>query len=375
MRFMRISFALAALCFLAACTDAGSGDTANDLVAANMLAPDNADPVAAIPADAPDSHAKPAPGELGVFKNWTVGCDNLKTCKAVALSPEDGEFASTLMSITRDGGTDGAFVVHINGQKVPAIPIIVAVDGKPVARGGTASDEGVAFTGADARTIAREAANGNQISLTGAKGDQATVSLAGLSAALRYMDAEQGLAGSTTAIVARGDATARITAPKLPVIRAAALANDKSTKLSDEAIDTLRKTNNCEIANFMTDPPTPDYAPLGSGKTLMLLPCDSGAYNLMAIPFVIGANGTPEVAKFDAETGMSEPGATVQLVNAAFDGRVLGTFAKARGLGDCGISQQFVWDGTQFRLSEQSEMGECRGSTDYITTWRAAVLR
>ena len=28
-----------------------------------------------------------------------------------------------------------------------------------------------------------------------------------------------------------------------------------------------------------------------------------------------------------------------------------------------------------FRLVEQSEMGECRGSTDYITTWRALVRR
>lgn len=82
-------------------------------------------------------------------------------------------------------------------------------------------------------------------------------------------------------------------------------------------------------------------------------------------------------ARFDAPTGMD--GETVTdapyLVNACYDQgtRRLATFAKRRGLGDCGVTQQFTWDGSYFRLVEQTEMGECRGSVDYITTWRAAV--
>jgi hypothetical protein len=32
-----------------------------------------------------------------------------------------------------------------------------------------------------------------------------------------------------------------------------------------------------------------------------------------------------------------------------------------------------VWDGTSFRLTEASSMGECRGALEWITTWRAAV--
>jgi Protein of unknown function (DUF1176) len=45
---------------------------------------------------------------------------------------------------------------------------------------------------------------------------------------------------------------------------------------------------------------------------------------------------------------------------------------KGRGLGDCGSSQNFVWDGTMFRLVEARVMGECRGAADFLTVFRAA---
>ncbi|HTG39817.1 DUF1176 domain-containing protein [Sphingomonas sp.] len=54
---------------------------------------------------------------------------------------------------------------------------------------------------------------------------------------------------------------------------------------------------------------------------------------------------------------------------------MLASYAKGRGIGDCGVSQRFIWDGPRFRLIEQAEMSECRGSIDYITTWRAMPVR
>ena len=47
---------------------------------------------------------------------------------------------------------------------------------------------------------------------------------------------------------------------------------------------------------------------------------------------------------------------------------------KGRGLGDCGSGQDYVWDGKRFRLVQQTDLGECRGMLDYITTWRAQVI-
>jgi len=54
---------------------------------------------------------------------------------------------------------------------------------------------------------------------------------------------------------------------------------------------------------------------------------------------------------------------------------VLTGYAKGRGLGDCGLVQSLVWDGTRLRLTEQSEMRECRGNPNYLTTWRTRVVR
>ncbi|MFY0010917.1 DUF1176 domain-containing protein, partial [Acinetobacter baumannii] len=42
-----------------------------------------------------------------------------------------------------------------------------------------------------------------------------------------------------------------------------------------------------------------------------------------------------------------------------------------RGVGDCGLGARYVWDGTRFRLIEMRMMDECRGSTNWLTVWRA----
>jgi hypothetical protein len=61
------------------------------------------------------------------------------------------------------------------------------------------------------------------------------------------------------------------------------------------------------------------------------------------------------------------------LTNGGWDAktRTLSSYAKGRGIGDCGVSQTYAWDGTRFRLIDQNVMGECRGSIDYITVWTA----
>ena len=61
------------------------------------------------------------------------------------------------------------------------------------------------------------------------------------------------------------------------------------------------------------------------------------------------------------------------LVNASWDAKTgqLMSYAKGRGLGDCGSSQSYVWDGSTFRLIEMRMMNQCRGAWDWIPLWRA----
>ena len=123
----------------------------------------------------------------------------------------------------------------------------------------------------------------------------------------------------------------------------------------------------------------PETYRLDAAHTLVMVLsiCGNGAYNYFTKALIIPNSGTPvAVAKFNAPSIMGEPGnADPGLVNASYDAKTrrLATYAKGCGLGDCGMTQQFAWDASRFRLVEQSEMGECRGSVDYIRTWRAAV--
>jgi hypothetical protein len=47
--------------------------------------------------------AAPQPGELKTFKDWTVGCDNVRACHAVALMPEQGNWDKRLTMSLRRG--------------------------------------------------------------------------------------------------------------------------------------------------------------------------------------------------------------------------------------------------------------------------------
>jgi hypothetical protein len=56
-----------------------------------------------------------------------------------------------------------------------------------------------------------------------------------------------------------------------------------------------------------------------------------------------------------------EENATLVSPSLSDDGKILSSFNKGRGLGDCGVSTDWAWDGQTFRLTEYRSMGYCRG--------------
>jgi hypothetical protein len=111
----------------------------------------------------------------------------------------------------------------------------------------------------------------------------------------------------------------------------------------------------------------------------VLVPCGAGAYNFSAVPVI--ATGIPgrrsfRFAVFDYQPGWSQDAGHPVLVNASWspESSLLESYAKGRGIGDCGSSESYVWDGVRFRLVEASAMGECRGAWHWITTWSAKVV-
>lgn len=316
----------------------------------------------------------PKPGEVKTFKDWAVGCDNAKRCTLASLGQGSGAVPDVVMMIQREAGPEGMVRIELTALNRAAKPASLLIDGKR--RDGllTPTADGALATGAPAAALAADLVNARTLAVANPAGRTiATLSTSGTAAALRYIDAVQGRANTVTALAARGlkGADTVPVAPALPVIAAPKPAGRASLPTPAQ-IGALRRSARCDdeaAANIKAQP----FA-LGTGRTLVLIPCSAGAYNLSSAVFLI-ENGKPRPAGFDAPTGFGEAQIVPMLVNGRYAGGVLTSYAKARGLGDCGTAQSFVWDGTVFRLSEQSQMGECRGNPNFITTWRARVVQ
>jgi hypothetical protein len=324
--------------------------------------------------------AAPHPSELKTFQDWTVGCDNGAACHAVALMPEDWPEDGLTMSVRRgpEAGAQPILAFEIGSDSNAAS---VSADGKrlPVRLVGAEGETKVAP--ADTPAMIGMLRSAGRLQLQSADGKPlGTVSLKGASAALLYMDEKQRRTGTATALVRPGTRPpgAASAPPPLPVVTARPLSSAQPLALSPAGLQALRKKHGCTI-DEVGGPDEAESAALGPAETLLLLAC-SGAYNVSYVPFILrrGRGGVEAtLAPFDVRPGWWAEEGKPMLINADWDPKqgLLSSFAKGRGLGDCGTISAYAWDGGSFRLVEQSEMSECRGSVDYITTWRAKVVR
>lgn len=318
-----------------------------------------------------------APGPFKTFGDWAVACDNVRRCEMTSLQPADGDIDTdgAELSLVREPGPGGEVTITLWPDAGSKGVVTLVVDGARIAQG-SIGENGVRFGGAEAQRIATTLANGHRAQLS-AGDKRAALSLAGASAALRFIDAQQGRAGGVTALVAHGTkpAVSVPAAVPLPVVPALAPAG-RPASLSRALLAQLNRVSGCGD-DYSADFPQPDpeTGALGGGATLVLLTCGSGAYNLSSTAFVVrGGKATP--ARFDDAPGGAKAGAA-DLINASWDASsgTLSTHGKGRGIGDCGEGASYVWDGTRFRLIEATRMEECRGSANWLTVWRATVRR
>ena len=322
--------------------------------------------------------ALPRPAELKTFQDWTVGCDNGAACHAVALIPEHWPEDGLTMSVRR-GPEAGALPVLAIELGADSNAASVSADGKrlPVRLVGAEGQTRIAAADTAAMIAALRSADRLQVHSGDGK-PLGTVSLKGASAALLYMDEKQRRTGTTTALVRPGTRpSARLAPPPLPVVTAPPVSSARPLALGAAGLAGLRRKHGCTI-DEVGGPDEAESVALGPSETLLLLACGSGAYNVSHVPFVLRrGHGGAQLAEFDVKPGWWAEEGKPMLINAGWDSErgLLTSFSKGRGLGDCGTSADYAWDGRAFRLVEQAEMDECRGSRDYITTWRARVVR
>jgi hypothetical protein len=318
------------------------------------------------------------------YKSWYVACDNTGACTARGF-PADGGSAADV-TITRDAGAAGTLTAQIRAQDA-FDQTGLTLDGAPL--GLTAGwtkktsdgETSLSATGLDSvRAFVHRIRNGAALGL----GGDTTVPLDGLSAALLRMDAAQGRVGGVTALLNPGAKPASEVPPPaaLPVIPTqavtASLAPGEAAALIAVAQTANAARLKTEACDTTTDTDQPSAYALSKTQALVLLPCLMGAYqgsslgtlvnrqdktvSPLTLPLSFGGNPSPNDPN-DMLTGADfEPGTGT-----------LSMAAKGRGLGDCGISASWIWNGAAFQVATLDYQDACGGAEpgDWPTLYRS----
>lgn len=311
-------------------------------------------------------------------KDWWGACDNVRACTAYGFSSNDVD--GVALRVRRDAGRTAPplfdLVLGPEQSRGVAGALDLFVDGKAVARTGAPEGENDDFRTwavADGAAFSAAIARGTGLELRTGKKTVATVSLSGASAVLRWIDDQQKRVGGVTALVAKGPApAAAVPAPPLaPVIRAARAVSQKG--LTDKPpASVLKRLAGLDCA---TDNPALD-APVSSrpapGLVLWVIPCWVGAYQTAsALVLADEAGGHARLA----DLGDGPAAERAMATNASYDAdhQKLHSYAKGRGVADCGITETRVWTGKAFVLAARSELSACRGLPEefWVETYRS----
>lgn len=304
------------------------------------------------------------------FKDWTVVCDNVRHCTAFGFQP-DGDDDLVFLKVERDGASGAAprLSLAIGDEDLRGKVWAVALDGQPMPQLAKLKAKNpaesyypeVALGSADAALLLGKLPNGQEIQVAGPDGKSRRISLAGSSAALRWMDAQQQRAGTVTALVAKGDKPASTVPTPPPIPRVVRGPLQSQAGLSD----TLPKSvlakfpDDCD-KSISADMRDPIIARLAPGVVLWGDVCSVAAYQSSYVMFLAdekGRNARPLVLT-------NGDGRKLEFPDIGFEydpeSMTLANFYKGRGLADCGGSSTWVWDGKAFRLTEETFMDLCR---------------
>jgi len=338
--------------------------------------------------------AAPSPEFLPVvraFGDWTVTCDNLRSCTAIGYPSAEGSFPAPSLAIRRDAGPDAAAEAWITVTGEPedwALRFDVArFDPALADLAYTETDSGVRYDIPADRLgdfIAGATASG-VLTLDAGEGSRPrTISLVGATASLRFIDDVQGRADTVTAFVARGDAPAASVppAPSLPLIAAPSVS--VTALFGRPAAVTEAWRADCSGQGVEEVPEGAGYRLTGDdGATtdLWVVLCQGGAYNFgYRVYDTTGGGAEPVLFERPVDAGLAplDPLAWnigIDDLGGPAAPFVLREFDKGRGLGDCGMRAEHVWTGSGFSLTFFASEEHCAGRVldDWPALWRAQV--
>jgi hypothetical protein len=332
----------------------------------------------------------PTPSVMRTFGNWTAVCDNGNDCWAYATAADAN---SGWIILKYPAGPSAQVEIKVGDWSDTPGPLTLSVDDQVIRASSTQvpnnSDGAMINRFDDLPDFIAKLVQGKTLGIDSANPDNAPlISLQGAAAALLWIDERQGRLGTTTALVRRGDRSASTvpSAPALPVVRAApavsqaGLTDQPTLPASLEAMDAVKACRADMDRGNGTEPQMDDgLARLSDDTLLWSVLCFRGAYNEGHRFFLTGNEGQNPRPLFLRSTEQQGEDVGVAddfiLINAGYDpdSRTISSFAKGRGLGDCGAAYVWTWTGRDFVLTEEQVMANCAGMWPDLwpTTWRS----
>ena len=322
--------------------------------------------------------------ETRSFRDWTVVCNNRNHCVAYAQAEDYG---SGWIMVDMPAGPEAQPQITFGSWPDDAQAAVgFSVDGLTLP-----SEEVPPSLGFRSALQTRAALTamiaGNRVAIRTAGEDAPlSVSLAGISASLLWIDERQGRLDTPSALIRRGPrANAQVPrAPEVarprpgPAVSQAGLPGRPS-----DTLIRLARSRPCEQGDDdATDLGLDVEGRLGADTLLWSRTCITGAYNYGARYFLTdGRGGAPRAVHLPQtpQPGDDQLAETDRHIyfNAGYDPetRELFSFYKGRGLGDCGYAATWVWTGDRFVLREESAMNVCAGMLPDIwpQTWETAT--
>ncbi|WP_187395097.1 DUF1176 domain-containing protein [Pigmentiphaga aceris] len=312
------------------------------------------------------------------YKDWTLTCDNLGRCEASALV--DGSKAA--LRLVREAGPSTPTLIklssagelrvedfRVDGQETP---LSEAIDwGHPTSRKGGSQ---FVLDGQYGQYVVDALRNASQLSLGPRAGD-ATISLAGMTAALLSMDAQQRRLDTEGALIRKGPLPeARATAPRtMPRVPTWPL----STKPVEAGLLSATQAARGEWVNGAcagkrpTDPRDRAH-PLTDTHVLVLLECQRSGDRSWFMGFKVDRTqrSEPEMATTTTPPGawsLSAPGWASPELDPTTG--TLRFDAPADADRRCGYRVTQRFDGNAFSLVDYREQKRCAGLPDDWPVW------
>jgi hypothetical protein len=303
------------------------------------------------------------------FGDWLAACRADGYCSATTYqnpNPGDGRVADYVLRVGRHAEEiywELSFTTVLTMGDTAA-PFIVSVDGtdehfagaEEIAAYGAVND--FFLLGAKAQAVMDRLAPGRELSVmftdqTGAA-QRAQFSLAGMTAALIWIDETQGRLGSERVAEAPPTGLERV-----GVEGGLKLGDLAFTDLPAALVEMHFGPDACDPIDMLRS--NPAAYDLGEDRLLYFVPCTEGAYNYLNSVYLADRWGYTllHFAEYESGGWISVDG----VWNPRFDPatKTLEVYMLGRGIGDCGATSTHVWEGNRFVLVKATNKPECDG--------------